>query len=556
MSWYRQYRPQTIAGLHLITVRQQLDRLRESGNFPHALLFTGPKGTGKTSSARIIARLLNCEKNATVKPGTPLSEPCNECATCVSILKGQALAVVEMDAASNRRIDDIRALRERIYLPPQDGRKLVYIIDEVHMLTTEAFNALLKILEEPPEHAVFVLATTEAHKVPDTIKSRCTAVQFHKATAGELAAAMETIAVAEKLTVEPEVLISIAQQADGSFRDGVKLFEQLVDAVGKKKITIADIADHMHSLMSLPVPELVSAILAKDEQRIVAFFQSVESQGVDAHVLLKQLLEFLHQQLMMALKVEPGEPIASDKVLLFLLKAFTTVNLQELAPWPLLPLEICALEMVLKSKGQGSAGGEKSGTSGGEKPTEKSVSQQTNQRSASQVTSKVAAVIPEVKLPNEEITSQDWTPDPLPAESVGGHHPMGDVVPASIDQPAYQSVMPANGALLAEKWNELLSRIREQNVSVEALLRACRFIQGSDGKAQVQVFYQFHKEQLELQRYHTLVEQAVLETLGGLVKIEYVLSQKGQQQADRIESNISGVVENESLVSIAEDALL
>ena len=212
MSWYRIYRQQTISELHSAVIRQAFDHIRESGSFSHAYLLTGPKGTGKTSSARILAKMLNCEKNTkAVREGQsesqsnktskksvkPFVEPCGVCDSCKRITIGSSLCVTEMDAASNRGIDDIRILRERVNLVPSDGLVSVYIIDEVHMLTTEAFNALLKVLEEPPAHVVFVLATTELRKVPDTILSRCTMIQFSRASQEELMNALKHVAKKE-----------------------------------------------------------------------------------------------------------------------------------------------------------------------------------------------------------------------------------------------------------------------------------------------------------------------------------------------------------------------
>ncbi|HKY74065.1 MAG TPA: DNA polymerase III subunit gamma/tau, partial [Patescibacteria group bacterium] len=214
MSWYRTYRPQTISELNLPEARKELERIRQSGIFQHAYLFTGPKGTGKTSSARILAKMLNCKKNIEAvraalsekEAKKPFVEPCGVCQSCKSITVGTSLCVVEMDAASNRGIDDVRALRERVSLAPSDGLVTVYIIDEVHMLTTEAFNALLKVLEEPPRHVVFVLATTELHKVPETILSRCTVVQYHRASQEELIAALKRVATAEGTKIDHTAL--------------------------------------------------------------------------------------------------------------------------------------------------------------------------------------------------------------------------------------------------------------------------------------------------------------------------------------------------------------
>ena len=178
-TFYLKYRPQKLADLDLREVREGLLRIVKGGKFPHALLFAGPKGTGKTSAARIFAKVVNCQNP---KDG----EPCNQCDACREITKGTAMDLIEIDAASNRGIDDIRALRETIKLSPVKLKYKVYIIDEVHMLTLEAFNALLKTLEEPPTHAIFILCTTEPDKLPETIISRCLRFNFRKAKIEEI----------------------------------------------------------------------------------------------------------------------------------------------------------------------------------------------------------------------------------------------------------------------------------------------------------------------------------------------------------------------------------
>ena len=228
MAFYLKYRPQKINELDIEKVRDSLLEILGSKEVPHAFLFTGPKGTGKTSSARILAKSVNCTDS---KNG----EPCNKCSHCKSITEGRCLDLIEIDAASNRGIDDIRELKSKINLVPSMVKVKVYIIDEVHMLTNEAFNALLKTLEEPPEQVKFVLCTTEPNKLPGTIVSRCFQVQFDKAKTEELVRSLNRVVKGEKIEIKKEDLVKIANKANGSFRDAVKVLEQL--SAKSKKIS-------------------------------------------------------------------------------------------------------------------------------------------------------------------------------------------------------------------------------------------------------------------------------------------------------------------------------
>ncbi len=224
----RKYRPQSWIDLvgqdHVSTTLKnaiQHDRLA------HAYLFTGPRGVGKTSAARILAKALNCQKG-------PTADPCNQCSNCIEITESRSIDVFEIDGASNRGIDEVRNLRENIRYTPASGKYRIYIIDEVHMLTTEAFNALLKTLEEPPSHVMFVFATTEPHKVPVTIVSRCQRFDFRRINIQEMLTRLRDICKTEKITVDDEALLLIANKADGSLRDSQSVLDQMISFTGDK----------------------------------------------------------------------------------------------------------------------------------------------------------------------------------------------------------------------------------------------------------------------------------------------------------------------------------
>jgi DNA polymerase-3 subunit gamma/tau len=234
ISFYRKWRPQNFEEIigqeyNIKTLKNAISNNRVS----HCYIFCGPRGTGKTSTARILAKALNCKKGTT-------PEPCNKCENCISISNGSSMDVVEIDAASNRGINEIRELREKVKYLPNILRKKVYIIDEVHMLTTEAFNALLKVLEEPPEHVIFIMATTEPNKVLPTIISRCQRFDFFPIPIDKIKERLAKIARSEKITISNPALSLVSKYADGSLRDADGILEQLA-AFGEDKIEIKDV---------------------------------------------------------------------------------------------------------------------------------------------------------------------------------------------------------------------------------------------------------------------------------------------------------------------------
>ncbi len=359
MSWYRTYRPRRVSDLHLDSVRTSLQGMMERGAIPHALLFAGPRGMGKTSSARIIAAVLNDPANESVvrhhffgedlpkdNDGS-LQEPDPDHDIVERIQAGSSYVINEMDAASNRRIDDIRQLKQRINLPPQEGLISVYILDEVHMLTTEAFNALLKVLEEPPEHAVFILATTEPHRIPETIRSRCSRINFNLASDAEVRTSITDVLDAESVEYETDALDAIISLAAGSFRDAIKLTEQIHNEAGA--ITLDAVEQHAPT-GAQQVPALVSAILEKDEVRVATIFKELRSQGVDATHFATGLLKYLHTALLRGLGVETGESEHDTAVLTFLLKHLTAPASTHDASIPLLELEVACLDLVFRAQ--------------------------------------------------------------------------------------------------------------------------------------------------------------------------------------------------------------
>lgn len=291
MNLYLKYRPRNIDELDLTGVRKILTDMVSANKVAHAYLLTGPRGSGKTSTARVLARMVNCEKN-----GEKLAEPCNQCGACKSILNSSAVDVSEIDAASNRGIDDIRELKEKIRLAPAVLSKKVYIIDEVHMLTAEAFNALLKTLEEPPNHSLFILCTTEAHKVPETIVSRCVAIQFTKATPQEMQRSFKRVIEGEGKKVTENAIEYLANAVDGSFRDGVKILDLVLG--NSDKVELSDIEQAVSGSAGYKIAGLVAALCRKDVSAGLAKLNEAIVNGVDLTYLLVSLMRGLRDKLL------------------------------------------------------------------------------------------------------------------------------------------------------------------------------------------------------------------------------------------------------------------
>ncbi len=290
-SLYRRHRPgsfdQVVGQQHVVrTLRNAV----EQGKVHHAYLFVGSRGTGKTSMAKILARSLNCER------GGPTVTPCGECESCLTIAAGTSIDVIEMDAASNRSVDDVRDLRERVAYAPAGGRWKVYILDEAHMLTKEAWNAFLKTLEEPPPNTVFVLATTESHKVMATIADRCQRFDFQRPSLEQISEVLERVAVAEEIEVEPGAVATIARSASGSFRDALGTLDQLV-AYGGSQVGLEDVLQLLGAADADLLFGAVDAVIAEDPKGVLLGVEEMARSGRDPAQFARDLLAHLRHLL-------------------------------------------------------------------------------------------------------------------------------------------------------------------------------------------------------------------------------------------------------------------
>src|SRR5207344_132484 len=285
-SLYRRHRPQSFGEVvgqeHIV---RTLSNAVEQGRVHHAYLFVGSRGTGKTSMAKILARSLNCVQRPTLTP-------CGECEPCVTIAAGTSLDVIEMDAASNRSVDDIRELRERVGFAPAAGRWKVYILDEAHMLTKEAWNAFLKTLEEPPPNTVFVLATTEAHKVMPTIADRCQRFDFQRPSLEQISEVLARVAAAEGIEADEAAMAMIARSASGSFRDALGTLDQLV-SYGGEKVELDAVLELLGAADAELLFEAVDAVVAEDPRAALLGVEKMARSGRDPTQFARDLLAHL-----------------------------------------------------------------------------------------------------------------------------------------------------------------------------------------------------------------------------------------------------------------------
>jgi DNA polymerase-3 subunit gamma/tau len=351
---YRKWRPQTweavIGQEHVV---QTLRNALAAGRVAHAYLFAGPRGTGKTTTARLLAKAVNCLDEDLTR------RPCGECEFCQAVNQGRFLDLIEIDAASNTSVEDVRDLRDKINFAPNQGRYKVYIVDEVHMLSTAAFNALLKTLEEPPGHAIFVLATTEVHKIPATVLSRCQRHEFRRIPVGDIVAQLKTMAAEESIQADAEALTLIARQSTGAMRDAISLLDQLAST--GQVITLEMAQAVLGTAASQAVLDLVEALVERQADAGLNQIHAALDAGSDPRQFARQIVDYLRDLLLVRMgnsnqvdaTVEVREQMArhaqkfSTAELLRIIRAFNFAAGEARSAWqPALPLEMAFVEAL------------------------------------------------------------------------------------------------------------------------------------------------------------------------------------------------------------------
>ncbi len=351
---YRTWRPalwdEVVGQDHIV---QTLKNAIATDRVGHAYLFAGPKGTGKTTSARLLAKGVNCLEHSLEK------RPCNHCANCLAVNEGRFLDLIEIDAASNTSVDDVRELRDKINFSPSQGRYKVYIIDEVHMLSTSAFNALLKTLEEPPSHVIFILCTTEIHKIPATVLSRCQRHEFRRIPVPVIVQKLKELCKQERIKIDDDALTLIARQATGSMRDAISLVDQLSSI--SKKITLPIAQDVLGTATNQSVIDLVEASLARSSGKGLEIIHQALDSGADPRQYARQVVDYLRD--LLVIKMEAGKQLElTSEVranmedhaarftmsnLIYMIQAFTNAAIELKANWhPGLGLELAYAEAL------------------------------------------------------------------------------------------------------------------------------------------------------------------------------------------------------------------
>jgi DNA polymerase-3 subunit gamma/tau len=572
---YRAWRPQTFQDMvgqqHIV---QTLQNAIKENRLSHAYLFSGPRGTGKTSAAKILAKAVNCEHG-------PSPEPCNSCSACTRITEGAVMDVVEIDAASNRGVEEIRDIRDKVKYAPTEVRRKVYIIDEVHMLTTEAFNALLKTLEEPPGHVMFVLATTEPHKLPPTIVSRCQRFEFRRVSLGEQVGRLREICAKEGIAAEDEALAYIARLSDGGMRDALSLLDQIASFTGGQ-VTLEQAIDATGGLPSEQFARLAAAVRDRDVAAVLQEIDSMMKAGKSADKCLEQLMHYFRDMLLVQLAPEAakdsGRTIDAaelDKLakgfsrerLLAIIDLLNRYQMEmKYAAHPQTMFEVALIKLCTASADVPSA----------QQPQTSARTAQTSPSSepgGAAVSREIARL--EARLAELERKLEDMMRNGGAGFASGSARPAGGAGAGRSSagfgsfgtqgtQGAFRKRIKLDKFLaarespetkeLSAKWPQILQRVKEEKITVHAWLVDGEPAAFSDGTALIAFRNTIHRETSEKPANKTVIESVLSMVWGSPVSMATVLKKEWQEalaaSADRLREQAAAA---EELKLVPED---
>lgn len=522
IALYRAWRPQSFQDMvgqqHIIQTLQ--NAIREE-RISHAYLFSGPRGTGKTSAAKIFAKAINCEHG-------PAIEPCNECETCKRITSGNIMDVLEIDAASNRGVEEIRDLREKVKYAPTEVRRKVYIIDEVHMLTTEAFNALLKTLEEPPAHVVFILATTEPHRLPATIISRCQRFDFRRVSLIEQTDRLALIAGEEQIEADRDALEYIARLSDGGMRDAVSILDQ-VSAFTDGKVTYTQVLQMTGGIASEQFAELASALLHGDIAKVLQMVESFMQEGKSAEKCMENLLYYFRDVLMIKMIPQAGdltERMLDPEIFRETASAFTKEQLfamidtlnhyqteMKYAAQPQMLFEVALLKLgsIPTSGANGGSTADVASSSSSHTPTDASEIRQLKQQLA-QLEQKLDKAL------KSGIAASGDAGDRNQTGSSGRRPPTARVSSAAKIPSQIQSYVSNRNhndfTKVSGSWGKILQRVKEEKVTIHAWFVNCEPVSIHEDAVLVAFKHDMHRETIEKSVNKQIVESVLEEVLG------------------------------------------
>ncbi|MBI5304467.1 MAG: DNA polymerase III subunit gamma/tau [Chloroflexi bacterium] len=487
---YSKYRPRTFDEIEgQAHIKTTLKSALVLNRIAHAYLFTGPRGTGKTTTARVLAKAVNCLSDNTNKP-------CNQCAVCVAINEGRMLDLIEIDAASNTSVEDIRDLRDKVDFRPGEAKYKFYIVDECHMLSTSAFNALLKTLEEPPPHVIFVLATTDPQKIPATVISRTQRFDFRRLTLPEIIARLTEIAHAENLRVEPAAIDLIARQATGAMRDAISLLDQLT-AYGNDEITLVQVEGLLGAASYQIVGEIVARLAEKDIARGLAHLANAVDSGADPRQLGREIVDYLRGVLLIQVGSADALTLSAETL------NEMTERSKQFTP-----------EQVLRAiRLFNQAGVELRSSAHPTLPLEMAFVEATHEE-------RVAAIAAPVPVTPPRVTP----PPPKPRAKPAATESAPDVSSAT------STPIALSMETLQQNWTRILQYVRQYNKVAEALLRDAEPIKVEDTVVTLGFRYDQHAERFENQaKGKPIIEKAFESVFKQKCRVKCVLSPKKAQ---------------------------